>query len=329
MSLIVWANNASSTLASGITNVATQFTVQAGQGALFPNPSAGQYSVVTLEDVSGNIEIVKCTGRTGDTLTIVRAQEGTTGLAFASGSRAECRVTAGILAALLQKTSDTLADSTLTGILTLGGGGSIQGGELVGSRIRGASGDTSNELFVPSGGGAPTIGASPILTKANLLSQLPAGSALLLTNMVLFWNGTTGTIPTGFHLCDGTAGTPDLRDQFILGGGGAFAATGGSATTVTGTASGAPATTGAYTLTVADIPPHHHLMWTSAPVYAGGAFTGYGTSGSPSYTLNQGGNQIIQDTGGGGAHSHPIGSSVHSHTYALPPYRAIIAIMKT
>lgn len=325
MSLIVWTNNASSTLASGITNIATQLTVQAGQGALYPNPSAGQYAMVTIEDVSGNIEIVKCTGRTGDTLTIVRAQEGTAGIAFASGSRVECRVTAGILATLLQHTGDTLSDVTISGIVTMGGGGSIRGGEWVGGFMRGAAGDTSNQLFVPSGGGAPTIGGSPILTKANLLSQLPAGSALLLTNMVLYWNGTTGTIPTGFALCDGTAGTPDLRDLFILGGAGILPSSGGSATTVTGATSALGSTnTGAYALTTADIPAHTHNLLTTAKVLAGGAFPVNHPDGVGSTII-----ATAANTGGGGAHAHTLGSSSHTHTYALPPYRAMLAIMKT
>jgi hypothetical protein len=31
------------------------------------------------------------------------------------------------------------------------------------------------------------------------------------------WSGTVATIPTGWALCDGTGGTPDLRDKFIVG----------------------------------------------------------------------------------------------------------------
>lgn len=38
-----------------------------------------------------------------------------------------------------------------------------------------------------------------------------------LTGMIVMWSGTIATIPSGWALCDGTNGTPDLRDRFIVG----------------------------------------------------------------------------------------------------------------
>ena len=48
--------------------------------------------------------------------------------------------------------------------------------------------------------------------------------------MILLWSGSVATIPTGWHLCDGTAGTVDLRDKFPFAAGGTYnpGATGGS-----------------------------------------------------------------------------------------------------
>lgn len=40
--------------------------------------------------------------------------------------------------------------------------------------------------------------------------------------MIIDWYGAINNIPTGWHLCDGTNGTPDLRDKFVLGAGGNF-----------------------------------------------------------------------------------------------------------
>lgn len=39
----------------------------------------------------------------------------------------------------------------------------------------------------------------------------------------MLWNCTVETIPSGWHLCDGTVGTPDLMDFFIRGAGESYA----------------------------------------------------------------------------------------------------------
>lgn len=44
---------------------------------------------------------------------------------------------------------------------------------------------------------------------------LPSGS-------IIMWSGDIDEIPTGWVLCDGTTGTPDLRDRFIVGAGGNY-----------------------------------------------------------------------------------------------------------
>jgi predicted aspartyl protease len=88
---VITANNASSTLVSGISNVSASLTVQLGGGAAFPSPSSPNYFYVTLQDAANNIEIVKCTARVNDTMTIVRAQNGTTARTFAPGDTVECR----------------------------------------------------------------------------------------------------------------------------------------------------------------------------------------------------------------------------------------------
>jgi hypothetical protein len=100
---ILFTNNASTTLASSITNSATSLTVASGTGALFPNPTSPDCFFVTLQGVSGTpIEIVKCTARSTDTLTIVRAQDGTSASAFNGGDKVELRVIAGQMAGASQ-----------------------------------------------------------------------------------------------------------------------------------------------------------------------------------------------------------------------------------
>ena len=83
-------NRAASSLAADITSTATSLTVQAGDGAKFPQPGNGFN--ITIED-----EILKCTARSTDTLTVVRAQEGTTAAAHTAGKAVELRITAGVI----------------------------------------------------------------------------------------------------------------------------------------------------------------------------------------------------------------------------------------
>lgn len=54
---------------------------------------------------------------------------------------------------------------------------------------------------------------------------------LVPSGVILMWSGTADNIPKGWLLCDGTNGTPNLRDRFIIGAGGKYSpgATGGAA----------------------------------------------------------------------------------------------------
>ena len=65
---------------------------------------------------------------------------------------------------------------------------------------------------------------------AGILTQIPTSTATVPTGCILIWSGSVGSIPSGFLLCDGTNGTPDLRNSFVLGAGNAYAIgqTGGS-----------------------------------------------------------------------------------------------------
>lgn len=72
----------------------------------------------------------------------------------------------------------------------------------------------SGQVMVSAGTGTPTWG-----------SGFPSGG-------IIMWSGTIATIPSGWLLCNGSSGTPDLRNRFVIG---AFQDTTGVAyTTVTG-----------------------------------------------------------------------------------------------
>ena len=118
MATQLFANNAASVLASGITNVATSLTVTIGHGARFPSPSGGDYFLATLcqQGSAGeiNFEIVKVTARSTDTFTVVRAQEGTTGLAYNAGDKFELRLTKGTMESLRDFTQDGAGATAIT-----------------------------------------------------------------------------------------------------------------------------------------------------------------------------------------------------------------------
>ena len=107
---IVFKNNAKTTLASSLSNSATSATVT--DGSVFPSLSAGEFFLLTFDDGTNN-EICKCTARSGNTLTIVRAQESTTARAFSSGDAAEGRVTAGVLETIQENIAAKSANQTV------------------------------------------------------------------------------------------------------------------------------------------------------------------------------------------------------------------------
>jgi hypothetical protein len=87
MTIQVFSNQASSQLAGSISAGATSITLNAGGGASFPTISAGQVFYATLYDAATKLarEIVLVTGRSGDVLTVLRGQDGTTAQSWLAG----------------------------------------------------------------------------------------------------------------------------------------------------------------------------------------------------------------------------------------------------
>lgn len=102
--IALFANNANTTLASPITNVALSLTVIPGAGSQFPSLGSEQFFIATLVDQATRLikEIVHVTARVGDVMTIVRGQEGTTPLAWNAGDIFCMLPTAGTLALFSQ-----------------------------------------------------------------------------------------------------------------------------------------------------------------------------------------------------------------------------------
>ena len=109
----LWSNNGPSPLLVTFNIGATSCSVQAGHGARFRAPAAGELFRLTLKDAAGNIEICYCTQRTVDTFnTVVRAQEGTTERDWLSGDLIEGRITRASLEGFPQKNAvETISEA--------------------------------------------------------------------------------------------------------------------------------------------------------------------------------------------------------------------------
>ena len=105
-------NNVFSALGASLSNVSTTMAVTAGHGTRFPAATDPLFFLLTLQDASANIEIIKVTEHTSgsDSFTIARAQEGTTARSWSLGDVVELRLTAGTLAQLgvIDNTSTSL-----------------------------------------------------------------------------------------------------------------------------------------------------------------------------------------------------------------------------
>lgn len=184
--------------------------------------------------------------------------------------------------------------------------------------------------------------------------EFPQGSiqtSAVRTGVIWMWSGAIANIPSGYQLCDGTNGTPDLRDRFIVTAGGSYSvgATGGSAT---------------ISLDISQIPVHSHAIVGTLQTSLNGehSHTSVNTStqGNHKHPFNNGfrtpGPSVHQGPGtsafgptsataAGGSHSHPVSiteNGLHNHAVTgsvgnigsgqhhenRPPFYALAFIMK-
>ena len=156
-------------------------------------------------------------------------------------------------------------------------------------------------------------------------TSFPAGG-------IIMWNGSVGSIPSGWVLCNGSSGTPDLRDRFVVGAGGSYAvgATGGSANATLvshdHTYSGNTNSAGNH---------RHGLNSSGGSLAALGSQTSKvagisaGNTGQDYYTAYNGTN-IMQEAG---EHNHSFSGTTSANGSSatnanLPPYYALCYIMK-
>lgn len=133
-----------------------------------------------------------------------------------------------------------------------------------------------------------------------------SSNAFVQSGIICMWAGSVASIPSGWQLCNGTNGTPDLRDRFIMGAGSTYN----------------PGDTGGISTHTHTENAHMHLV-------------------DPPNTTTTGSNYAASVTPGlsGAAwdHTHNVniasfdssyGSSTINNTTTLPPYYALCYIMK-
>ena len=149
---------------------------------------------------------------------------------------------------------------------------------------------------------------------ANIETAIPRG-------IISMWSGDIQDIPSGWQLCNGQNGAPNLTDRFIVGAGGTYvmnsqggATTHGHGVTVSGT-----------TLTTSHIPWHSHsveLLVDGKTLPGNTSFLMYGGNGTSLVKMRS---TSTGGVGGSQAHGH---SAVTAAASSMPPFYALAYIMK-
>jgi len=133
--------------------------------------------------------------------------------------------------------------------------------------VLGSDGRPANEIWLTYGYNykfiLKTADDSTIQTYDNLYGIIgvqPTTGATIPAGLISMWSGSIGSIPSGWYLCDGSNGTPNLTDRFVIGAGSTYAVNGtGGATSVTLITANMPAHTHTATSVVTD-PTHQHYV---------------------------------------------------------------------
>jgi microcystin-dependent protein len=159
-----------------------------------------------------------------------------------------------------------------------------------------------------------------------IIGTQPATGATIPAGLISMWSGSIGSIPSGWYLCDGSNGTPNLTDRFIIGAGSTYAVNGtGGVSSVTLTTSNMPAHTHAATVTDSG---HSHTL----SISGGSSITGLGGSGASGW---QGSNTGVTYVSTSGTNSSTTGVTVANASNGsgtsfsiLNPYYALAFIQK-
>ena len=99
--------------------------------------------------------------------------------------------------------------NTFTGDLV----GNVTGVSSIASKLQ-----TARTIFLTGA----TVGSVTFDGSSNVTMSTTAASQFS-TGMIMMFTGSSGSIPIGWVICDGSNGSPDLRDKFVIGAGGSYA----------------------------------------------------------------------------------------------------------
>ena len=166
---------------------------------------------------------------------------------------------------------------------------------------------------------APTASAATNNTQiATTAFVTTAVAASFPTGGIILWSGSVASIPSGWALCNGSNGTPDLRNRFVVGAGSTYAVngTGGSADAIV------VAHTHTATSTVTD-PGHVHSIQNGNGTVNGGSHVGFAEN-----TLQTVTGKINSATTGITVATTNASTGSSGTNANLPPYYALAYIMK-
>lgn len=173
-----------------------------------------------------------------------------------------------------------------------------------------------------------TLDVTTVTNNSTALANTEFVHQILPYGSIIMWYGTASQLPYGWNICDGTNGTPDLRNKFIIGASVDYSNT--ASTTITSTAT---VTGGRTDAILAD---HNHEI--VDPGHSHNLTFETGTSGANPSGISNTGNSIqpvtTSFTGifitGAVSSTATVVSNSSTITYAnLPPYFALYYIMKT
>lgn len=146
---------------------------------------------------------------------------------------------------------------------------------------------------------------------------------------IAIWSGSTGSIPSGFQLCNGTNSTPDLRDKFIIGAGGTYGVgAAGGASSVT------PAVHSDHVVTQPSAHSGHSVTQpTLHDITTANNVTLTGATTDPHPLTAEGGGGAREHTGfavdSHAAHSFSVNAhAAHSAIDLRPPYHALAYVQR-